>query len=205
VSPFALGDDGKRDLAKVLGLTAIPSQVSDAITEAITCYKATEAGSPETTIGNTLAALDELKKKGLAYQKAVARLANDMSGVDYTTHAALQSSAKAVLNNQPGAEEALARSADARSKELREHERAETAIEPLRFVCGVLRLIFNHAAAPEKRCTEKECWHHCRLFAMEVFTVADINHADFDAHPERLTKYLGADVTVDASHMSPRA
>jgi hypothetical protein len=31
---------------------------------------------------------------------------------------------------------------------------------------------------------------------MEVFTIAGIDHADFDAHPERLTKYLGTDVSV---------
>jgi hypothetical protein len=30
---------------------------------------------------------------------------------------------------------------------------------------------------------------------MEVFTIAGIDHADFEAHPERLTEYLGTDVS----------
>jgi hypothetical protein len=29
---------------------------------------------------------------------------------------------------------------------------------------------------------------------LQVFAVAGIDHADFDAHPERLTEYLGTEV-----------
>jgi hypothetical protein len=32
---------------------------------------------------------------------------------------------------------------------------------------------------------------------MEMFAIAGIDHANFDSHPERLTEYLGTDVTVD--------
>jgi hypothetical protein len=32
---------------------------------------------------------------------------------------------------------------------------------------------------------------------MEVFTIAGIDHGDFDAHPERLTAYVGTDVTSE--------
>ncbi len=195
VAPFNLGDEEKRDLAKSLGLKSLSAQATDMIAAAIPNYKATEAGSPDTTIGNTLAELDELKKKGAAYQRAVARLADDRSGVDYTTHGILQPLAKAALGNDLGAQEALAQAARARAEELRQHKRVDITIEPLRLFCGWLRLIFNHTAASELRCTDTEGWRHCRQFAMEVFTVADIMHADFDAHPERLTEYLGTDVT----------
>jgi len=85
----------------------------------------------------------------------------------------------------------------ARVEQLRNHNRVVTRTEPLRFFAGVLRLIFNRAAAPILCGTIEERWHHCRRFAMEVFTIAGIDHADFDAHPERLTEYLGTDVTVD--------
>jgi hypothetical protein len=194
VPPFNLEDQGKRELAGVLNLNSLPPDVSDGIAWAIACYKATEAGLAETTIGNTLAALEQLKKKGPAYGKTVARLANDQSGVDHRTLAVLQPLAKAVLANKPGAQEDLAQAACARAEELRKHERVKPATEALRYFCGVLRLIFNHAAAPELRDTTEKGRRHCRRFALEVFTIAGIAHADFDAHPERLTEYLGTDV-----------
>ena len=73
---FNIDDSGKRDLARVLGLPNLPQNASDAVAEAIACYKATENGSRDTTVGNTLAALHELEKKGAAYRRAVKRLAN---------------------------------------------------------------------------------------------------------------------------------
>jgi hypothetical protein len=59
-----------------------------------------------------------------------------------------------------------------------------------------LRVIFN-VATPQFRqsITIDEAWHYCRRFAMEVFITAGIDHADFVAHPERLTEYLGTDVS----------
>lgn len=67
VTPFLMGDDEKGDLAKSLGLQSLPPLVAAGIAAAIANYKATEAGSPDTTIGNTLAALAELtRKKGRA-------------------------------------------------------------------------------------------------------------------------------------------
>jgi hypothetical protein len=35
-----------------------------------------------------------------------------------------------------------------------------------------------------------------RKFAMEVITIAGINSADFDSHPDRLKRYLGTDITM---------
>jgi hypothetical protein len=62
--PFNLGDQQQRCLAKVLGHRTLPALAAGAIAEAIACYKATETGSPDTTVGNTLAELGELKKGG---------------------------------------------------------------------------------------------------------------------------------------------
>jgi hypothetical protein len=194
VSPFPLGEREKRDLAGVLGLENLPQLVADGIAHAIACYKATQTGSPDTTIANTIAALDELKKKNRSYKKAVARLADDRSAVDYTTHSVIQPLAKSVVQNAPGAKEALWHAAYVRIDELKQHERIETATESLRLFCGFLRMIFNKASAPELRRNAQEGWRHCRQFALEVFTIADIDHADFDAHPERLTKYLGTEM-----------
>jgi len=47
------------------------------------------------------------------------------AGVDYTTHAAVQPLAKAVLANCPGEREALVRAACARAAELRKHKRVD--------------------------------------------------------------------------------
>jgi hypothetical protein len=197
VQPFTIGEAEKRDIARILGLELLPPNVEHAVADAIAAYRAMAAGSADTTVANTLAALTEIGKKGRRYSRAVERLAHDRSGVDYTTHAAVQPLAKAVLANCPGAREALVRAAGARAAELRKHKRVDPRKEVLRFFCGVLRLIFNDAAAPALRCTVEDGWRRCRQFAMEVFAIAGIDHANFDAHPERLTEYLGTDVTVD--------
>ena len=100
----------------------------------------------------------------------MARIADDRAGVDYTTLGILQPLAKAVLAREPHAEEALARAASARAEELRKHKRVNPSSEPLRFFCGVLRLIFNQAAAPALKGQTEKAWHHCRHFAMECST-----------------------------------
>ncbi len=194
--PFLIGDQEKADLARILKLERLSPELCDAVSHAIGCYQATEAGSGDTTIANFVDALGELSKSGRAYNKAVKRLADDRSGVDYTTHQMLQPLARAVLKDEPGSQEALAQAAAKRIEELRAHKRVAPPTESLRFFCGILRLIFNQSGSPALRGSLDGSWHQCRKFAMEVFTIAAIDHADFDAHPERLTDYLGTDVSV---------
>jgi hypothetical protein len=195
VLPFNLDDHQERDLAKVLGLRKLSPLVSGAIAVAIANYKATEAGSRDTTIKNILAALAELTWKGRTYEKAVAAFADDHSAVDDITLKTLQPLARATLAGQSDAQAALARAAHARAEELRAHKRVNPRTESLRLFCGWLRVIFNSATDHLKgRVTTDEAWRRCRQFALEVFTIAGIDHADFDAHPERLTEYLGTDV-----------
>jgi hypothetical protein len=193
--PFPIGDQEKADLARVLKLEGLQPELCDAISPAIGCYQATKNGSNDTTVANTVAGLGELTKPGRAYEKAVQRLADERSGVDYTTHQMLQPLAKAVLKDEPGSREALAQAAAKRMEELRTHKRVAPPTESLRLFCGILRLIFNQSGSPALRGSLDGSWHQCRKFAMEVFTIADIDHADFDSHPERLTEYLGTDVS----------
>lgn len=194
--PFPIGDREKAGLARVLKLDGLPPQLCDAISHAIGCYQATKDGSKDTTVANTLASLGELTEPGRTYKKAVQRLADERSGVDYTTHEMLQPLAMAVLKDEPGSREALAQAAAKRMEELRAHKRVAPPTDSLRFFCGILRLIFNQSGSPALRGSLDESWQQCRKFAMEVFTIAGIDHADFDAHPERLTEYLGTDVSV---------
>ncbi|MGA3003249.1 MAG: hypothetical protein ABSE20_16170 [Acetobacteraceae bacterium] len=193
--PFAFGSREKGDLARVLRLDRLPSDLCEAICHAIGCYKATVTGSRDTTIANVLEALSELSKSGRTYDKAVKRLADQRSGIDYTTHELLQPLAKAVLENGPGSREILAQAAARRATELRTHQRAVPSAESLRLFCGVLRLIFNRSGSPALHGSLDDSWRQCRKFANEVFSIAGIDHADFDAHPERLTEYLGTDVS----------
>jgi hypothetical protein len=193
--PFPIGDREKVDLARVLGLEGLPPDLCDVISHAIGGYRATEAGSRDTTVANVLAALGELSKSGRAYDKAVRRLADDRSGVDYITHEMLQPLAKAVLEGEPCSQDKLAQAAAKRAKELQAHKRIAPPTEALRFFCGVLRLIFIQSGSPALNDCLDGSWHQCRRFAMEVFTIAGIDHADFEAHPERLTEYLGTDVS----------
>ena len=138
----------------------------------------------------------EITREGRVYQKAVARLADDWSAIDEVTLKALQPLAKATLAGEAGAREALAQAAQARAEELRSHKRVNPQTEALRLLWGWLRVIFNGATDHLKgRITTDEAWRRCRQFALEVFTVAAVDHADFQAHPERLTEYLGTDVS----------
>jgi len=193
--PFPIGDREKADLAGVLKLDGLQPELCDAISHAIGCYQATKDGSNDTTVANTLAGLGELTKPGRAYEKAVQRLADERSGVDYTTHEMLQPLANAVLKDEPGSREVLAQAAAERMEELRTHKRVVPPTESLRLFCGILRLIFNQSGSPALQGSLDDGWRQCRKFAMEVFTIAGIDH-DFDAHPERLTEYLGTDVSV---------
>jgi len=195
VKPFPIGGREKADLALVLGLERLPSELCEAISHAIGSYQATEAGSEDTTVANVLAALGELSKSGRVYDKAVKRLADHGSGVNYTTHEMLQPLAKAVLEGEPCSEEILAKAVAKRAEELRAHKRVAPPIESLRFFCGVLRLIFNQSGSPALKGSTNESCRQCRRFAMEVFAIAGIDRAGFDAHPERLTEYLGTDVS----------
>jgi hypothetical protein len=195
--PFTIGEAEERDIARVLGLRRLPPKISSAIAEAISAYQATAVGSSDTTVGNTIAALRELKKKNRAYKSALVRLADDRFGVDYTTHDRLQTLAKAVLLHKPGAANALDRAVNIRICELNNHKRVDPRKEVLRFFCGCLRLIFNEATHHLKRnIASEEAWQRCRRFAMEIFAIAGIEHANFLAHPERLTEFLGTDVSI---------
>ena len=149
--PFPIGDREKSDLARVLKLDGLQPELCDAISHAIGCYQATKDGSKDTTVANTLAGLGELTKPGRAYEKAVQRLADERSGVDYTTHQMLQPLAKAVLKDEPGSREALAQATAKRMEELRTHKRVAPPTESLRLFCGILRLIFNQSGSPVLR------------------------------------------------------
>lgn len=195
--PFSLSESDKKSIARTLDLHDLPATISEQVAHAIECYKATANSSSDTTVANTRAALEEILNKGRAYTKAVARLADDRSAVDYTTHVALQPLAKAVIEGRPDASAVLASAAQKRIAELCLHPRIETRVESLRHFCGCLRIIFNNATYHLRgQVTLDRAWRQCRQFALEVFTVAGIDHADFIAHPERLKEYLETDTST---------
>jgi hypothetical protein len=193
IEPFELDPTAQRLIARSLGLARLSPETASAVAHAVACYNATETGSRDTTKANTLAALDELARPGRSYEAAVSRFASDRSGVDYTTLGRLQPLAQSVLEGDERARAALAEAARTRTSELRDHPRVAPETEALRFFCGVLRLIFDAAASPSVART----WRNCGSFALEVLSAGGIDHADFDAHPERLKEYLGTDVAQD--------
>jgi len=191
VEAFELSQIDRRRLARTLEQQTLSTQVTPAISHAITAYKATRHGARETTKGTTLAALAQVTKPGREYEKAVSQLADDRSGVDYTTLEIVKPLAMAVLAGNAGAKQVLAEAAAIRVAALREIPRVAPRAEALRLFCGVLRLIFDDAAAT----TLDRTWANCGKFALEVFAVSGIETADFEAHPERLTEYLRTDVS----------
>jgi hypothetical protein len=188
----------RRDIGQTLALKKLPKHTAEVIEWAVNCCHTTKSGSTSTTVANTLLALRNLEKRGRAREEALALLADDHAGVDYTTLNALQSLAKATLEGRSRANEALIEAARKRAAELADHPRVTIAREPMRYFCGVLRTIFDSSSANLKgKITQKEAWRRCRQFALAILTAASIDHADFDAHPERLIEYLGTDVSAD--------
>jgi len=195
---FRLDASAKRDIAQTLGLKSLPKHTAGAIERAVNCYNATKSGSASTTVANTLLVLRKLEQCGLDREEALALLENDRAGVDYTTHNVLQPLLRAVRDQRIGANDALVQVARKRAAELAVHPRVTTSTEPMRLFCGVLRTIFNGSSNRIRgQITKEEAWRRCRRFALAIFTAASIGHADFDAHPERLTEYLGTDVSDD--------
>jgi hypothetical protein len=198
VTSFQLDKAANRSIAGLIDLRELDPLTVQYINSAVNCYHATRSGSASTTVANTRFAFRQLKKPSRAREESIKLLADDRAAVDYTTHDLLQPLAKAVLNRQVGADQALERKAQDLDTALASHPRVSTSAEPLRFFCGVLRLIFDHCTDHLRgRTTEQERWHRCRRFALEVFSTAGITHANFDAHPERLTEYLQTDVSFD--------
>jgi hypothetical protein len=197
--PFKLARGDKRNIARTIGVKSLSRNVVELIECNVVFYRATNAGSPSCTVANTGFALHQLEKKGRARQEALYLLSNDRAAVDYTTLNAIQSLAKAVLTEKPGAEDNLLQVARNRAAELRQHPRVVHTSEPLRFFCGVLREIFKVMTADHLKQTipSEKAWKLCRCFAFAVFEAAGIERHHFFAHPERLTEYLRTDVTTD--------
>ena len=201
---FSLTAREKNCISQTLRLRELSERTVASIEEAVNCYRATVQGSESTTVKNTLLALANLEKTGRSREEAILLLADDRAGVDYTTLDALQGLAKAALQKEAGADKALVKAARKRIGELMIHPRIATSIEPLRQFCGIVRLIFNKATPHLRgRINEDEAWRLCRRFALEIFDTAGIDHADFDAHPERLTEYLGTDVGFNSLFALP--
>jgi hypothetical protein len=190
VKRFDIDASDRRRLARALGLTTLHPDLGGAIAHVIACLLATRSGSRDTTVGTTLAGLSQLCRPGRASDAVVARVADDRYGIDYTTHNRLQPLARAAMSGGTEARSALKAAARDRAAELRAHPRIAPDTEALRFFCGVLQTIFNASASPSMERT----WLNCRRFALEVLSVAAVEHADFNAHPERLDEYLGTDV-----------
>ena len=186
---FVMDSIHHRNLAQALGLRHLPEDLITGMNDVIGRYKAIQHGSRDTTVGNILAALKQLYEPGgRDYQKAVSRFASDHSGVDDTTLDRLQPLARAVLAGDPEAPKALAAAAKERAAELK-GLRVEPKKEPFRSFCGILRVIVDGVASPSMDRTP----HNRAKFALGVFVAAEIDHADFAAHPERLHKYLATD------------
>jgi hypothetical protein len=192
VEPFVLESRDQARIAQTLGLDTLPSEIAAHVAHLIACFKATQDGSRDTSIANTLAALAELSRGGRDYMKVVSTFALERCGVDYTTLDRLQPLARAVLAGDPRARQALAEAARIRAAELSTHSRIAPKTEAFRFFCGCLRVTFAALASPA---TERSL-RNCRRFALAVFLSAEIEH-DFEAHPERLNEYLRTDVTTD--------
>jgi hypothetical protein len=196
VDLFPLDGLTKKRMAEITKVQALTPEYIEMIEWTVSCYLATRLGSISTTIANVLRLLRQLEGSRRAQREAIEVLANAQSGVDSETHGLLYPLAKSVLAGDVSAKHLLLQIAEGQAAAIAAHPRVQTSSEPMRHFCGVLRVIFNE-------CTrhpgwvgvgQDEAWRRCGQFALQIFAAAGIDHADFDAHPERLKEYLGTEV-----------
>jgi len=173
---FRLDGAANKVIARLVDFKELDRQTVESINRVVNCYRATQSGSASTTVANTLFALSQLKKRGRAREESLKLLAATF----YSRWRRMFSMGGVALVRLLHAQ----------------HPRVSASTEAMRLFCGELRQIFNDCTPHlRSRITPEEAWHRCRRFALEVFSAAGITHADFDAHPERLTEYLKTDVS----------
>ena len=191
IEPFKLESFQRADISRTLGYDLLSPELADAIEHAIACFLATKDGNPDTTVANTIAALDEILAHGRTYEQAVQRIADDKSSVDCVTHDRLQALALAVMGGDVAARDGLDCAAREERGQLLRHRRITPKTEALHWFCVMLKLFFDEYAAKGLERTPA----NSRVFALEALTIAGVNEPDFGTHPERLTEYMETDVT----------
>jgi hypothetical protein len=174
--PWALDDQDQRRLADALGLETLTGTLLQLISTALSTFKKARAAI---TLGVTKAALDELEpgKHG--------------DDVDQETLARLRPFALAASNRGEAERQALIAAACQRAAELQVQPRIDPHDEALLYFCGIARLIFSAYTVP----TVVRSLHNCRRFVLEMLAIADVDCADFDAHPDHLDQYLRTDMS----------
>ena len=139
------------------------------------------------TTGQVRTAIRDLQKAKRKLIGTLAPFTDENSWVDFETFEALNPLAKECL----AALERLEPVANVQVERLA-GRRVYPATECLWQFCGTLRLFFRQFANPTLT-KSPEATKHLRSFALAVFEAAGIDHADYDAHPERLDEMLRTD------------
>jgi hypothetical protein len=184
---FVLVETERSQVARALGLAFLSDECAATLEEVISLYRATLAEPIQTTPHASIAAISDVQRIGKRLAKALARFTNEGSGVDGETFDVMRPYATDVAT----ALTAFDLAAEEERKRLKAHSRIYADQECLRQLCAVLRMICFHFAEPGMR-TGERARRHLRKFALEVFAIAAIDHADFGSHPERLDDLLAA-------------
>jgi len=176
------------EIARTLGIAVLPCLVRRMLEGAIQNYRATASVITETTPAAAIAAIDEVQKIGRHLAKALAQFTNERSAVDDETFEALSPSARGCL----AVLDRLQLAATSRKELLCKHPRVSPPHEQLRYFCGWLRLIYCAAAPSDQKTSNARA--QMREFALAVFNAVELDHADFETHPERLDELLATDV-----------
>jgi hypothetical protein len=182
-----LAETERSQIARALGLALLSDECAATLQEAISVYRATLAEPIQTTPHASIAAISDVQRIGKRLVKALARFTNEGSGVEGKTFDVMRPYATDVAT----ALTAFDSAAEGERKRLKAHSRIYADQECLRQLCAMLRVIFFHFAEPRMR-TGERARRHLRKFALEVFAIGAIDHADFGSHPERLDDLLAA-------------
>jgi len=190
VDSFAvkLNAHAQAEIARTLGLAVLPCDVRSMLEDAIRTYRASASAAKGATRAAVIAAIDEAQRTGKRFANALIQFTNERSAVDEETFDALNPRARECL----AALERFHSNADAARERVREWPRINPLQEQLRHFCGWLRLIYCHATPNHAHDSNMQA--KMRKFALAVFVAMGLDHADFEAHPERLDELLATDI-----------
>jgi hypothetical protein len=189
-----LDTSSRSDIADKLGVAELSENAAGTLQELIAKYRASLEIAP--TTGQVMTAIRELQGAKGKLLGALADFTDENSWIDIETFGSLNPVVKKCM----AALEHLDSVANAQLARLGS-SRVSPATECLRQFCGTLRLFFQQFANAARTKSPRST-NHLREFALAVFDACDIDHADYDTHPERLDEMLRTDALAAAPPFS---
>jgi hypothetical protein len=195
---FRIDEQTRANVARQLGLTALPEKAVKDIEHAVLQYRA--ASADRVTPGMSIEAINDILKLRKKISRATAQFTDPKSGVDVITFSALEYYA----TNCEKAFGALILAAEVQKKQLTKIKNMNMGHAKLRYTCGLLRLVFEEFTSLDYR-TGPDASRKLGKFVVAVAEAAGFERelGDFESHPERFYDLMGLGLLADGRSVRP--